>query len=53
MPIPIGKLALNQARHYELDSLLNIINSCAETDYKLKSSYMDKQLILDLFILEL
>ncbi|MEQ6099985.1 DNA polymerase III subunit delta [Staphylococcus saccharolyticus] len=47
------KLALNQARHYELDSLLNIINSCAETDYKLKSSYMDKQLILDLFILEL
>ena len=47
------KLALNQARHYELDSLLNIINSCAETDYKLKSSYMDKQLILDLFILKL
>ena len=47
------KLALNQARHYELDSLLNIINSCAETDYKLKSSYINKQLILDLFILAL
>ncbi|HFD6074421.1 TPA: hypothetical protein ACF5HS_001221, partial [Staphylococcus aureus] len=26
---------------------------CAETDYKLKSSYMDKQLILELFILSL
>ncbi|MDU4670421.1 MAG: hypothetical protein E6Y15_11775, partial [Staphylococcus epidermidis] len=25
----------------------------AETDYKLKSSYMDKQLILELFILSL
>lgn len=47
------KLALNQARHYHLESLLNIIDSCAETDYKLKSSYMDKQLILELFILSL
>lgn len=47
------KLALNQARHYELESLLNIIDNCAETDYKLKSSYMDKHLILELFILSL
>ncbi|GEQ05272.1 DNA polymerase III subunit delta [Staphylococcus gallinarum] len=47
------KLALNQARHYQLESLLNIMDSCAETDYKLKSSYMDKQLILELFILSL
>ncbi|RIO40161.1 DNA polymerase III subunit delta, partial [Staphylococcus nepalensis] len=47
------KLALNQARHYQLESLLNIIDNCAETDYKLKSSYMDKQLILELFILSL
>ncbi|PAK65403.1 DNA polymerase III subunit delta [Staphylococcus caprae] len=47
------KLALNQARNYQLNDLLNIIDSCAETDYKLKSSYMDKQLILELFILSL
>ncbi|PTH50375.1 DNA polymerase III subunit delta, partial [Staphylococcus capitis] len=33
------KLALNQARYYQLNDLLNIIDSCAETDYKLKSSY--------------
>ena len=47
------KLALNQVRQYELGQLLNIINNCAETDYKLKSSYMDKHLILELFILSL
>ncbi|MCO0860786.1 DNA polymerase III subunit delta [Staphylococcus pasteuri] len=47
------KLALGQVRHYQLEDLLNIINSCAETDYKLKSSYMYKQLILELFILSL
>lgn len=47
------KLALGQVRHYQLDELLNIIDACAETDYKLKSSYMDKQLILELFILSL
>lgn len=47
------KLALAQVRHYELETLLNIINSCAETDYQLKSSYMDKVLILELFILSL
>ncbi len=47
------KLALQQARYYQLHQLLNIINNCAETDYKLKSSYMDKQLILELFILSL
>lgn len=47
------KLAGNQARRYSLPSLLNIIDSCAETDYKLKSSYMDKNLILELFILSL
>ena len=37
------KLALNQVKHYQLTHLLNIIDQCAETDYKLKSSYMDKQ----------
>lgn len=47
------KLALGQIRHYQLEDLLNIIDSCTETDYKLKSSYMDKQLILELFILSL
>ncbi|PNZ12451.1 DNA polymerase III subunit delta [Staphylococcus simiae] len=47
------KLALGQVRHYQLEQLLNIIDACAETDYKLKSSYMDKQLILELFILSL
>lgn len=47
------KLALNHARQYNIDDLLNIIDSCAETDYKLKSSYMDKELILELFILSL
>lgn len=47
------KLALNQSRNYQLEKLLNIIDTCAETDYKLKSSYMDKQLILELFILSL
>ena len=47
------KLALGQVRHYQLEDLLNMINSCAETDYKLKSSYMDKHLILELFILSL
>ncbi|HCZ2383615.1 TPA: DNA polymerase III subunit delta, partial [Staphylococcus aureus] len=47
------KLALGQVRHYQLDELLNIIDACAETDYKLKSSYMDKQLMLELFILSL
>ncbi|PTH24574.1 DNA polymerase III subunit delta, partial [Staphylococcus arlettae] len=40
-------------RQYSIDQLLNIVDSCAETDYKLKSSYMDKQLILELFILSL
>lgn len=47
------KLALNQVKHYQLTHLLNIIDQCAETDYELKSSYMDKQLILELFILSL
>lgn len=47
------KLALRQARNYPLESLLNTINACAETDYQLKSSYLDKTLILELFILKL
>lgn len=47
------KLALGQVKHYQLNELLNIIDHCAETDYKLKSSYIDKQLILELLILAL
>ncbi|QHW37090.1 DNA polymerase III subunit delta [Staphylococcus ursi] len=47
------KLALNQARKYDLETLLTIIDVCAETDYQLKSSYMDKVLILELFIVKL
>ncbi|MCS4485571.1 DNA polymerase III subunit delta [Staphylococcus americanisciuri] len=47
------KLALQQTRKYQLAQLLKIIDACAETDYKLKSSYMDKVLILELFILSL
>lgn len=47
------KLALNQARKYDLETLLSIMNDCAETDYQLKSSYMDKVLILELFIMRL
>lgn len=47
------KLALQQTRKYQLSQLLTIMDACAETDYKLKSSYMDKVLILELFILSL
>ena len=47
------KLALKTSRQYQLNQLMEIINACAGTDYKLKSSYMDKQLILELFILSI
>ncbi|PCF43225.1 DNA polymerase III subunit delta [Staphylococcus delphini] len=47
------KLALNQARKYDLETLLTIMDVCSETDYQLKSSYMDKVLILELFIMKL
>lgn len=47
------KLALRAANKYQLPELMKIMNACAETDYKLKSSYMDKQLILELFILSI
>ncbi|MBI5975766.1 DNA polymerase III subunit delta [Staphylococcus canis] len=47
------KLALKESKKYTLPQLLNIIDQCAETDYKLKSSYLDKVLILELFILAL
>lgn len=47
------KLAMQKVRKYELSTLLNIIDQCATADYELKSSYLDKVLILELFILNL
>ncbi|ULG71144.1 DNA polymerase III subunit delta [Macrococcus brunensis] len=45
------KLALRKVSRLNLSDILKVIDSCAETDYQLKSSYMDKVLILELFIL--
>lgn len=47
------KLALRKVKSMDLDVLLNIMKECAETDYALKSSYLDKVLILELFILKI
>ncbi|WP_424960716.1 DNA polymerase III subunit delta [Macrococcus carouselicus] len=47
------KLALRKASKMNLSEILKVINMCAETDYQLKSSYMDKVLILELFILSI
>lgn len=47
------KLALRIVRKLSLERLLATIDVCAETDYDLKSSYMDKVLILELFILKI
>lgn len=47
------KLALRKVSRMELAQLLNIIDECAETDYALKSSYLDKVLILELLILKI
>lgn len=47
------KLALRIVRKLSLERLLATIDICAETDFDLKSSYMDKVLILELFILKI
>lgn len=47
------KLALRIIRNLSLERLLKTIDICADTDYDLKSSYMDKVLILELFILRI
>jgi len=47
------KLALRKVRTTDLKQLLNIIKECGDTDYALKSSYLDKVLILELFILKI
>ncbi len=45
------KLALRKSARMNLSSILSTMEQCTETDYQLKSSYMDKVLILELFIL--
>ncbi|MGV2927392.1 DNA polymerase III subunit delta [Macrococcus capreoli] len=47
------KLALRKVKAMDLNRLLAIMKDCAETDYALKSSYLDKVLILELFILKI
>ncbi|GGI40116.1 DNA polymerase III subunit delta [Mammaliicoccus stepanovicii] len=47
------KLALRIIRSLSIERLLKTIDICADTDYELKSSYMDKVLILELFILKI
>ncbi|UOB19774.1 DNA polymerase III subunit delta [Macrococcus armenti] len=46
------KLSMRKVRQIPLKHLLEVIDACAEADYELKSSYMDKVLILELFILK-
>ncbi|MCE4956165.1 DNA polymerase III subunit delta [Macrococcoides caseolyticum] len=47
------KLAMRKVRTMELKQLLSIMSNCAKTDYELKSSYIDKALILELLILKI
>ncbi|MEE1106692.1 MAG: DNA polymerase III subunit delta, partial [Macrococcus canis] len=47
------KLSMRKVRQIPLKHLLDVIDACAEADYELKSSYMDKVLILELFILKI
>lgn len=47
------KLAARKVARMNLSHLLHIIDRCADTDYALKSSYLDNTLLLELFILEI
>ncbi|MFS0861626.1 DNA polymerase III subunit delta [Fredinandcohnia sp. 179-A 10B2 NHS] len=47
------KLASGQANLFSEEELLGIINQLAEADYEMKSGKKDKQLILELFIMNL
>ncbi|WP_414054849.1 DNA polymerase III subunit delta [Macrococcus equi] len=47
------KLSLRKVKQLEINKLLDIMKECADTDYALKSSYLDKVLILELFILKI
>ncbi|CAM4178014.1 DNA polymerase III subunit delta [Jeotgalicoccus halotolerans] len=47
------KLALRHTRKYPLDSLLKKMIVCRDIDYKFKSSYLDRNALFELFILEI
>jgi len=47
------KLAAGQARLFTEQELLGIINRIAEIDFEMKNGKMDKQLLLELFIMRL
>jgi len=47
------KLASGQANLFTQEELLKIMDQLAEADYELKNGKMDKQLILELFIMKL
>lgn len=47
------KLALNQAKLFSEEELKSIMKSLAEADFSMKNGSMEKQLILELFILNL
>ena len=51
-PYPV-KLALKKARNYEEDRLLSLLGKLADLDYNIKSGKIEKELALDLFIIEL
>lgn len=51
-PYPV-KLALEKSRSYDNELLLNLIHKLAETDLQIKKGEIEKELALELFILEL
>ena len=51
-PYPV-KLALGRVRGVHLEGLLAKIVKCRDIDYKMKSSYLDKQSLFETFILEI
>ncbi|TDM13092.1 DNA polymerase III subunit delta [Macrococcus lamae] len=47
------KLAIRKTGRMDLGDILSTMEKCTAADYQLKSSYMDKVLILELFILSI
>lgn len=47
------KLAMRHTRKYPLDELLKKMIICRDMDYKFKSSYLDRNTLFELFILEI
>lgn len=47
------KLALRHVRKFPLESLLSKMMLCRDIDYKFKSSYLDRNTLFELFILEI